>query len=30
VLVLGPPIIKACYRAFPSLKLSKKTEKKAT
>lgn len=30
VLVLGPPIIKACYRAFPSLKLSKKTEKQAT
>lgn len=30
VLVLGPPIIKACYRAFPSLKFSQKTEKKAT
>ena len=30
VLFLGPPIIKACYRAFPSLELSKKTEKKAT
>jgi len=30
VLVLGPPIIKACYRAFPSLKLSTKTEKQAT
>jgi uncharacterized membrane protein len=30
VLVLGPPIIKACYRAFPSLQLPQKTEKKAT
>jgi len=30
VLLLGPPIIKACYRAFPSLRLSQKTGKKAT
>lgn len=30
VLLLGPPIIKACYRAFPSLRLAQKTEKKAT
>ncbi|MCW4044205.1 MAG: hypothetical protein NWE94_01645 [Candidatus Bathyarchaeota archaeon] len=30
VLVLGPPIIKAAYRAFPALRLTQKTEKKAT
>ncbi|MBT0158506.1 hypothetical protein G4O51_00815 [Candidatus Bathyarchaeota archaeon A05DMB-2] len=30
VLVLGPPIIKACYRAFPSRTFSQKIEKKAT
>ena len=29
ILILGPPIINACYKAFPSLKLSQKTEKKA-
>lgn len=27
ILFLGPPIIKACYRAFPSLKKEKKEEK---
>lgn len=30
VLLLGPPIIKVCYRAFPSLRHSQKTEKQAT
>jgi len=30
VLLLGPPIIKACYRAYPSLRLAQKTDKKAT
>jgi uncharacterized membrane protein len=30
VLLLGPPIIIACYRAFPSLRLPQKTGKKAT
>jgi len=30
VLILGPPIIKACHRAFPSSKLSQKTREKAT
>ena len=29
ILLMGPPVIKACYNAYPSLKLSKKTEKKA-
>jgi uncharacterized membrane protein len=29
VLLLGPPIIKACYKAFPSLRLSQKTPEKA-
>jgi hypothetical protein len=27
VLLVGPPVIKACYRAFPSLKPKNKTEK---
>jgi uncharacterized membrane protein len=26
ILLLGPPIIKACYKAYPSLKTTKKTE----
>jgi hypothetical protein len=26
VLLVGPPVINACYRAFPSLRLKKKTE----
>ncbi len=30
VLLLGPPIIKACYMAFPNLKTSRKTEEKAS
>jgi uncharacterized membrane protein len=30
VLLLCPPIINACYKAFPSLKQLQKTEKKAT
>jgi uncharacterized membrane protein len=29
ILLIGPPVIKACYNAYPSLRLSKKTEKKA-
>ena len=29
ILILGPPIINACYKAFPSLKPSPKTEEKA-
>jgi uncharacterized membrane protein len=29
ILILGPPIINACYKAFPSLRRSKKTEEKA-
>jgi len=29
ILLIGPPIIKACYNAYPSLRLSKKTEKRA-
>jgi uncharacterized membrane protein len=29
ILILCPPIINACYKAFPSLKPSKKTEEKA-
>jgi uncharacterized membrane protein len=29
ILILCPPIINACYKAFPSLKHSKKTEEKA-
>jgi hypothetical protein len=28
VLLVGPPVIKACYRAFPSLKLKEKTEER--
>jgi uncharacterized membrane protein len=28
VLLLGPPIIKACYKAFPSLRIPQKTEKR--
>jgi hypothetical protein len=28
VLLVGPPVIKACYRAFPSLKLRDKTEQR--
>jgi hypothetical protein len=28
VLLVGPPVIKACYRAFPSLRLKKKTEER--
>jgi uncharacterized membrane protein len=28
ILLLGPPVIKACYRAFPSLKPSQQTETK--
>jgi uncharacterized membrane protein len=27
ILLMGPPVIKACYNAYPSLRLSKKTEK---
>ena len=27
VLLVGPPVIKACYRAFPSLRLKKKSER---
>jgi uncharacterized membrane protein len=30
VLLFGPPIIKVCYRAFPSLRLPQKTEQQAT
>jgi uncharacterized membrane protein len=30
VLLICPPIIKVCYRAFPSLRVAQKTEKKAT
>ena len=30
VLLFGPPIIKICYNAFPSLRLSQKTEQQAT
>jgi len=26
ILILGPPVIKACYKAYPSLKTSQKTE----
>ena len=26
ILLLGPPIIKACYKAYPSLRISQKTE----
>jgi chromate transport protein ChrA len=26
ILLLGPPIIKACYKAYPSLKILQKTE----
>jgi hypothetical protein len=26
ILLLGPPIIKACYKAYPSLRVSQKTE----
>jgi len=29
ILILGPPIINACYKAFPSLKPAKKTGEKA-
>jgi uncharacterized membrane protein len=29
ILLMGPPIINACYRAFPSLKLLQKDERKA-
>jgi hypothetical protein len=29
ILILCPPIIKACYKAFPSLNPAKKTEQKA-
>lgn len=29
VLLLGPPIIKACYRAFPNLRTPSKTEERA-
>lgn len=29
ILILGPPIINACYKAFPSLKRSQKTDEKA-
>jgi hypothetical protein len=28
ILLAGPPIIKACYRAFPSLKFRARTERK--
>ena len=28
VLLVGPPVIKACYRAFPSLRLKEKTEER--
>jgi hypothetical protein len=28
VLLVGPPLIKACYRAFPSLRLKEKTEER--
>jgi uncharacterized membrane protein len=28
VLLVGPPVIKACYRAFPSLRLKKKTKER--
>lgn len=28
ILLLGPPIIKACYNAYPSLRVSQKTEKR--
>lgn len=28
ILLLGPPIIKACYKAFPSLRIPQKTEKR--
>jgi len=28
ILILGPPIIKACYKAFPSLRIPQKTEKR--
>lgn len=28
VLLVGPPVINACYRAFPSLRLKKKTEER--
>jgi uncharacterized membrane protein len=28
ILLLGPPIIKACYKAYPSLKISQKAETK--
>jgi hypothetical protein len=28
ILILGPPIIKACYKAYPSLRISQKTETK--
>ena len=30
MVILVPPIAEACYRAFPSIKVSQKTEKKAT
>lgn len=30
VLLLGPPIIKACYRAYPSLRIAQENERKAT
>ena len=30
VLLVGPPVIKACYRAFPSLRLKKETEERET
>jgi hypothetical protein len=29
ILLIGPPIIKACYNAYPSLRLFQKTEKRA-
>jgi hypothetical protein len=28
VLLVGPPVIKACYRAFPSIRLKEKTEER--
>jgi hypothetical protein len=28
ILLLGPPVIKACYKAFPSFKLRIKTDNK--
>ncbi len=30
VLLICPPVLKVCYRAFPSLRVTQKTEKKAT